>query len=299
MREKEAKTVLTPQNGMNIYRGCTVGCMCCDPRSKCYRFEGEFTDVEVKINGPALLEKSLKSKRRHCMIGVGSMSDPYQPLEKELGLMRKALAHIHYYGFGVAIETRSDLVLRDLDYLKSINEKAKCVVIMPINTAEEALSAILEPSAASVKARVEALLALREAGITTIVSMAPFLPFINDTRENVEAVLGLVEKVRPYGVLCKFIGCNLRDGSREYFYQKLDENFPGMRERYEAAFGKSYDLVSENNKELMERIRTFLTERQILSDQERLRTYLKGFEDKLAGVQIEMPLGMLEAQAGG
>jgi DNA repair photolyase len=288
MREKEAKTVLTPQNGMNIYRGCTVGCICCDPRSKCYRFAGDFEDVEVKINGPALLEKSLNSKRRRCMIGVGSMSDPYQPVEKELQLMRKCLHHIHYYGFGLAVETRSDLILRDLDYLKNISEKAKCVCIMPLNTAEEALSAILEPSAASVRSRVETLKTLKAAGVTTIVSMGPFLPFINDSKETIQEVLKLVEEIMPFGVLCKFIGCKLRDGSREYFYEMLDKHFPGMSKRYDEAFGKEFDCISENNQELMPMIRSFLTERGIQFDQERLRTFMKGFEDKLTGEQLSL-----------
>ena len=290
MREKEAKTVLSPQNGMNIYRGCTVGCMYCDARSKCYRFEGEFTDVEVKINAPELLEKSLKSKRRHCMVGVGSMSDPYQPAEKEYRLMRKCLEHIYYYGFGVAIETRSDLILRDLDFLKSINEKAKCVVVMPLNTTDEALSTILEPSGASVKRRVEALNTFREAGITTMVSMGPFLPFINDTRENIREVLNLIEKVQPYGVLLKNIGCNLREGSREHFYASLDAHFPGLSDQYRATYGKAFDVISEHHEELLPEIRAFLMQRNIIFDQERFHTYLKGFEDKLAGEQLELQL---------
>ena len=288
MREKEAKTVLTPQNGMNIYRGCTVGCMYCDARSKCYRFEGEFRDVEVKVNGPELLEKSLKSKRRHCMIGAGSLSDPYQPVEKDLGLMRKCLEHINYYGFGVSIETRCDLVLRDLDYLRSINEKAKCVVVMPINTANEALSAILEPLASPVARRVEVLKILAEEGITTIVSMEPFLPFINDSEENVEEVLSLIEKVKPYGVLLKAVGCRLREGSREHFYTGLDSHFPGLSEKYEKTFGTKVEVISEKNEEHLSKIRSFFKERGILFDQDRLHTFLKGFEDKLSGEQLSL-----------
>lgn len=290
MREKEAKTVLSPQNGMNIYRGCTYGCIYCDARSKCYRNTGEFTDVEVKVNAAELLEKSLRSKRRHCMIGVGSMSDPYQPIEAELSLMRKSLELINYYGYGVTIETKSDLVLRDLDYLRNINEKAKCVVVMTLSNIDDGLSETLEPGAPVTSRRVEVLKELYNAGIQTVVTMEPILPFINDTEENVRGLLSLSREVCAYGVICEKIGVNLRNGSREWYYQNLDALFPGLKERYQATYGDEYEVVSEHNEALMRIVRDFCRENDIICDAARLNTYLKGFEDKLAGEQLSFSL---------
>lgn len=76
---------------MNIYRGCSHGCIYCDSRSVCYGFTYDFEDIEVKINAPILPEKALKSKRNKCMIGTGSMCDPYLHIEEELKLTRKCL----------------------------------------------------------------------------------------------------------------------------------------------------------------------------------------------------------------
>ncbi len=290
MREKEAKTVLSPQNGMNIYRGCTFGCLHCDPRAKCYRNTGEFEDVEVKINAIALLEKSLRSKRRHCMIGVGSMSDPYQPLEEDLQMMRKSLELINYYGYGVCIETRSDLVCRDIDYLSNINEKAKCVVVMGICAAADELSARLEPKAPVTSKRVEALKKLSEAGIQTVVEISPLLPFINDNEDNLRGILEIAAETKAYGVLCEKIGIIVKNGSREWFYENLEKTFPDLLEDYRRVYGEDQDLISQGNEWLMRILRDFCREHQIICDAERLHTYLRGFEDKLAGEQISLML---------
>lgn len=290
MREKEAKTVLSPQNGMNIYRGCTFGCLYCDPRAKCYRNTGEFEDVEVKVNAAALLEKSLRSKRRHCMIGVGSMSDPYQSAEAELKLMRTSLELINYYGYGVAIETRSDLILRDLDYLMNINEKAKCVVVMPLCSVEDGLCSQLEPNAPVTSRRVEVLRTLHQSGIQTVVSFSPILPFFNDTEENLTGLLTLAKEVRVYGILCDKIGIQLKNGSREWFYEHLERSFPEVAERYKEVFGTEQELISPENDRLMKLIRDECKKNGIVSDASRINTYLKGFEDKLAGEQLSLLL---------
>lgn len=140
MHEKTAKSILSAENGMNIYRSCTHGCIYCDARSSCYQMHHQFEDIEVKINAPELLEKALKSKRKKCMIGTGAMSDPYLHIEENLGLTRKCLEIIDYYGFGLSIQTKSDRILRDLDLLKSIHKKSKCVVQMTMTTYDEKLS---------------------------------------------------------------------------------------------------------------------------------------------------------------
>ena len=142
----DAKGILSAQNGINLYRGCTHGCIYCDSRSRCYQINHAFEDIEVKQNAPQLLEKALRSKRKKCMIGTGSMCDPYMHCEEQLGLTRRCLEIIDRYGFGLAIQTKSDRILRDLDLLKSINEKSKCVVQMTLTTYDEELCKILEPN---------------------------------------------------------------------------------------------------------------------------------------------------------
>ena len=246
-----AKGILSAQNGMNVYRGCTHGCIYCDSRSVCYHMEHAFEDIEVKQNAPELLEKALRAKRRKCMIGTGAMCDPYLHCEKDLQITRKCLEVIDRYGFGVSLLTKSDLVLRDLPLLKSIHQKAKCVVQMTLTTADEALCRIVEPHVCGTARRVEVLRVLREEGIPTVVWFCPVLPFLNDTEENVRAILNACFEVGVRGVLSFGMGLTLREGDREYFYQQLDRHFPGLKQRYVRAFGLSYECPSPRTDELM------------------------------------------------
>lgn len=157
MHEVEVKQILSASNGMNFYRGCQHGCIYCDARSKCYQMKHDFEDIEIKSNAVELLEQTLRKKRRRCMIGTGGMSDPYIPLEKKLLHTRSCLELIEHYGFGLAIHTKSTLILRDLDFLKKIHEKSKCVVQMTLTTYDESLCKKLEPNVATTKERVQAL----------------------------------------------------------------------------------------------------------------------------------------------
>ena len=91
MHMRRVKGILSQSNGMNLYRGCTHGCIYCDARSTCYQMDHPFEDVEVKENAVELLEDALCRKRHRCMIGTGSMSDPYIPLEQQLCHMRSCL----------------------------------------------------------------------------------------------------------------------------------------------------------------------------------------------------------------
>ena len=175
----EAKGLLTGKNGqygMNIYRGCSHGCIYCDSRSTCYQFTHPFEDIEVKINAPELLEKALKSKRKKCMIGTGSMSDPYMHCEEELRLTRKCLEVISQYEFGVSILTKSDRILQDIDLLDEINRKTKCVVQMTLTTFDDDLCKILEPNVCNTKRRIQVLEEMQKRGIPTMVWLCPILP---------------------------------------------------------------------------------------------------------------------------
>ena len=248
----EAKGILSSNNGMNIYRGCTHGCIYCDSRSKCYGFMHEFEDIEVKINAPQLLEKALKSKRKKCMIGTGAMCDPYLHIEENLKLTRKCLELIDQYEYGVAVQTKSTRVLRDMDLLKSINDKTKAVVQMTMTTYDETLCKILEPNVSTTKERFETLLQFKEAGIPTVVWLTPILPFINDTEENIREILEYCVEAGVKGIICFGMGVTLRDGDREYFYKALDKHFPGIKNKYIRTYGNAYDIPSPNNENLLE-----------------------------------------------
>ena len=235
---------------MNVYRGCSHGCIYCDSRSECYQFTHPFEDIEVKRNAPELLEKALKSKKQKCMIGTGAMSDPYMHCEEELGLTRNCLEIILKYGFGAAVQTKSDRILRDIDLLDEINRSAKCVVQMTLTTYDDDLCRIVEPNVCSTKRRIQVLERMQERGIPTVVWMTPILPFINDTVENITSILRECVRVGVKGVVDFGMGLTLREGDREYYYAALDRHFPGMKERYIRRFGNAYSLPSPKAGEL-------------------------------------------------
>ena len=264
----EAKGILTAnsgQCGMNIYRGCSHGCIYCDSRSKCYHFTHAFEDIEVKQNAPELLEKVLRSKRKKCMIGTGAMSDPYMHIEGELRLTRKCLEIIKQYGFGVAIQTKSDRILRDIELLDEINKSAKCVVQMTLTTYDDELCKIIEPNVCNTKRRIEVLEEMQKRGIPTVVWLTPVLPFINDTKENITSILNECVRVGVKGVIDFGMGLTLRDGDREYYYAALDQHFPGMKERYIKTYHNAYELPSPNAKELTAIFQRICKENGILS----------------------------------
>lgn len=275
----DAKGILSARNGMNLYRGCTHGCIYCDSRSRCYGFSHPFEDIEVKQNAPQLLEQALRSKRKRCMIDTGAMCDPYMHCEKELGLTRQCLEIIERYGFGVTVLTKSDLILRDMDILKRIHEKAKCVVQMTLTTYDEELCKIIEPNVCTTGRRIEVLQEFHENGIPTIVWLSPILPFINDTRENIEPILDECIRVKVHGIICFGMGVTLREGDREYFYAALDRHFPGMKERYQRTYGYAYEVNSPRHRELMELFRSKCRKYHILCDVDQCFAYLHEFPE--------------------
>lgn len=288
MHKVRAKGILSAQNGMNIYRGCTHGCIYCDARSTCYQMDHAFEDVAVKINAPELLEQALRRKRKKCMIGTGAMSDPYLHAEKDLGLTRKCLELIDAYGYGLAIQTKSDMILRDLDLLKSINRKTKCIVQITLTTYDENLCRILEPHVCTTSRRIEVLNILKKEGIPTIVWMTPVLPFINDTEENIMGLLKECRNAGVYGILTFGMGLTLRDGDRQYFYEKLDQHFPGLKERYIKKYGQAYELPVPCHTKLLELVRQECESAGMEWRTDRLFAYMHQFEDKQAGEQMEL-----------
>lgn len=288
MHYVKVKGILSAKNGMNIYRGCLHGCIYCDSRSDCYQINHDFEDIEVKENAVALLEQTLARKRKKCMIGTGSMTDPYMPLEAKLGNTRKVLEIIDRYGFGFTVITKSDLILRDLDLLKRINERTKCVVQMTLTTFDEGLCRVLEPNVCTTARRAEVLKILRDNGIPTVVWLTPILPFINDTRENIKGILEYCIEAKVRGIICFDMGVTLRSGNREYFYSRLDKYFPGMKERYQRAYGDSYVLSSPRNAELMRLFHDTCERNGIMHDNDEIFAYLSKFEEKHSCEQLSL-----------
>lgn len=288
MHYKEVKAILSPSNGMNLYRGCSHGCIYCDARSTCYNMQHDFEDIEVKSNAVELLEKTLAHKRNKGMIGTGAMSDPYLHLEKELRHTRKCLEIIDRYEYGLAIQTKSDLILRDLDLLKSINEKTKCVVQMTLTTYDDELCKIIEPNVCVTSKRAEVLNIMRDNGIPTIVWMTPILPFINDTEENIRGLIKYCVEAKVYGILLWNMGVTLREGDREYFYQKLDKHFPGLKKRYITTYGNQYMLTSPNNDKLMRILKQECKKNGIICESDVLFEYMKKYETKVKIEQMSL-----------
>ena len=279
----DSKGLLTGSGGhfgMNIYRGCLHGCIYCDSRSKCYQFTHPFEDIEVKQNAPELLESALRSKRKRCMIGTGSMSDPYMHCEEKLGLMRRCLEIISKYEFGVSPLTKSDMILRDIDLLDEINRKAKTVVQMTLTTYDDDLCKILEPNVCNTKRRIEVLKAFHERGIPTVVWLTPICPYITDTPENITAILEECARVGVKGVVCFDMGLTLREGDREYYYAALDRHFPGLKEKYIARYGNAYEVPSPHSWELMDLFRKTCKKHGMLYRPDDCFKYIEEFPDK-------------------
>ena len=273
----QAKGILTGGKGvygMNLYRGCSHGCIYCDSRSRCYQFTHAFEDIEVKQNAPELLEAALRTKRQKGMIGTGSMSDPYMHCEEQLGLTGTCLNIILEHGFGAAIQTKSDRILRDLDLLEALNRKSRCVVQITLTTFDDRLCSLVEPNVCNTGRRIEVLARMQERGIPAIVWLTPILPFINDTEENVRAILQACAETGVKGIICFDMGLTLREGDREYYYAALDRHFPGLKEQYVRIYGNAYEVPSPNREPLMRLFHVFCQEHGMLHTPEDCFAYL-------------------------
>lgn len=214
------------------------------------------------------------------MIGTGAMSDPYMHCEERLQLTRKCLEVILRNGFGAAVQTKSDLILRDIDLLEEINKTAKCVVQITLTTYDDALCKILEPNVCNTKRRIEVLKTIQERGIPTIVWLTPILPFINDTKENITAILNECVGAGVKGIIDFGMGLTLREGDREYYYAALDRHFPGMKEKYISRYGNAYVLTSPQADELTTIFHRICRENGIMSDPDECFSYMRKLPEK-------------------
>ena len=279
MHTIQAKSILSAKNGMNLYRGCQHGCIYCDSRSRCYHMDHRFEDVAVKENAVELLDLALRRKRRPCMIGTGSMSDPYTPIEEELQLTRRALEVIEQHGCGIAIQTKSDRILRDLDVLRRINRRSKAVVQMTLTTMDDDLCRLIEPNVCPTSRRIEVLKAFQRAGIPTVVWLCPILPWLNDTEENIRGIVEACADAGVKGIICFGMGLTLRDGSREHYYTQLDRHFPGLKERTRRTYGSAYELRSAHDMELTALFHRLCAKYGIWHDNDKIFRWLSQLED--------------------
>ena len=220
------------------------------------------------------------------MIGTGSMSDPYMHVEEKLRLTRKCLEIILKYGFGAAIQTKSDRILQDIDLLDEINRSAKCVVQMTLTTYDDDLCRILEPNVCNTKRRIEVLEEMQKRGIPTVVWITPILPFINDTEENIVSILNECIRVGVKGIIDFGMGLTLREGDREYYYAALDRHFPGMKERYIKRYGNAYELPSPEAGELGKLFQRICRENGILSSPEECFRFMNDMPEKYTQMSI-------------
>ena len=258
MQTIPAKTIVTStQNGagwfgarynMNIYRGCSHGCIYCDSRSECYRND-DFDTVCAKQDALRIIRDDLRRKTQPGVVSTGAMSDPYNPFERTEQLTRHALELLAAYGFGAAIATKSDLICRDIDVLHEIHATAPVLCKLTVTTADDALARAIEPHAPPPSARLDALARLSDAGLPTCILLMPVLPWLTDTEENIRT---LVRRAGEAGVpyIYPALGLTLRDRQRAYFYQQLDRSFPGLKQKYIARYGTRYQCASPHARQL-------------------------------------------------
>ena len=256
MEFMEAKTILSRvahseewfgiDYNMNLYKGCCHKCIYCDSRSNCYNIK-DFDRVRSKKNVIELLNKELKSKRKKGVIGIGAMSDTYNPFEKKYEITKKALELISYYNFGVSIETKSNLIVRDIDIFKEIQKDADVILKFTITSADDNLSKIIEPNVCVSSERLKAMKQLSNNGLFVGTLLTPIIPFITDIEENIRDIIKL-----SYENGAKFIfsmgGVTLRENQREYFYEQLDKSFPTLKEKYIKSYGNNYFCYPLNKK---------------------------------------------------
>ncbi|ADU22258.1 MULTISPECIES: SPL family radical SAM protein [Ruminococcus] len=263
---------------MNLYRGCCHGCIYCDSRSDCYQIE-DFDKVRAKDNALMILRDELRRKVKSGVIGTGSMSDPYNPFERDERLTEKSLMIIDAYGFGITVITKSPLITRDIHLYKQIAEHSPVLCKMTITTADDKLSRLVEPRVAASSERFDALARMSDAGVFTGITLMPVLPFIEDTEDNIRTI---VRRAHECGVRCIYpaFGMTLRSGNREYFYQKLDESFSGLKDQYIRRYGNRYECPSPNAKKLWQVFTEECVRYGILYEMKAIiNAYKAGYED--------------------
>ena len=270
----KTKTIMTKSNQgnrwfgidyhMNLYKGCPFGCIYCDSRCEAYHIEN-FDEVRIEENALEILEAEVKSKGLKGVVSFGTLSDPYNPEEKELELTRNALKLIAKYKFGVSIDTKSDLILRDIDLLQEISEYNNVIIKISITTYDDELARKLEPNVITSTKRFQVLKILRQNNLYAGVLMTPVLPFLTDTEENITNMI-LKSKESDAKFIYTKMGMTLKTNQRDYYYKALDVLYPGLKEDYIAVYGSKHICNSLHYRHLMELYLKMCSENNILTD---------------------------------
>jgi DNA repair photolyase len=241
-------------HGINPYRGCEFGCRYCYAR---YTHEFmEMRDPEeferkifFKQNAGWLLAQELRRLKPGTQIAIGTATDPYQPLERRQGVTRSLLeAFARERGLTLGIVTKSTLILRDLDLLAEIASQHKLTVHITVTTMNTRLARVLEPRAPRPDLRIEAVSALRQAGIRAGVMCSPLMPGINDSRSSITAVAKAAT-----GAGASFFAAGalfLKPCSKPTFMGFVHEHFPGHVSVYEKRYGDNAFVSPEYRKRL-------------------------------------------------
>ena len=261
---------------MNLYRGCSHGCIYCDSRSNCYHIDN-FDVPKGKENALVILENELSKRHDHGVIGIGSMSDTYNPLEKQYEQTRGALKLLLKYNFGVSIDTKSDLILRDLDLLKEINSKNNVIIKFTITTPHDELSKVIEPHVCVSSKRFEAIKKLTDNGIFAGIMMNPILPFITDSEEDIKEMVRLAHESGAKFIQT-FMGMTLRENQRDYYYEKLDKHFKGLKDKYIKYYGNNYNCPIPDYKRLYKVLTTECDKYGILYN---MKDIIKGYKKEI------------------
>ena len=265
---------------MNLYRGCSHRCIYCDSRSHCYHID-HFDIVCGKENALSILEQELSKKREKGVVGIGSMSDTYNPKELQYELTRGALKLISKYGFGVSIDTKSDFILRDIDLLKEINSKNNVIIKFTITTSKDELSKKLEPNVCVSSKRFQAMKELSDNGIFVGVMMNPVLPFITDNEEDIKELVRLAY-LNGAKFIHTYMGMTLRENQRDYYFHKLDQNFQGLKEKYIQYYGNKYHCIVPNYKNIYQVFIDECNKYGLLYDMnDIIKAYKKGINEQM------------------
>jgi DNA repair photolyase len=226
----------------NLYKGCTFGCIYCEFRNTCSATEN-FDEITYKPNTIEILTKELSGKPKHSIVSLGSLTDPYNPIESTALLTHQSLELLDQNQLGVAISTKSDLILRDVDLLKRIQSHSPAVVLISITTLNDMVASKLEPGAPKTTDRFKLVSKLTQEGILVGIKMIPIIPFINDSEEN---ILGIIRSAKNAGA--KFVypafGITLRDKQRNHFFDMIEKEFPGLKNVYMDTFGSKFSCIS-------------------------------------------------------
>jgi DNA repair photolyase len=266
---------------MNIYRGCTHGCIYCDSRSDCYR-NVDFDTIKVKEDALRIIRDDLRRKVKTGVVGSGAMSDPYNPLERDLKLTRNALELINAFEFGASLCTKSALIARDADVLRDIAAHSPVIAKITVTAADDELCKVIEPNVSVTSERFQALRVLAENGIFCGVLMIPILPYITDTEEN---VINIVRMAKDAGArfVYTYMGMTLPQGNREYFYEQLDKSNPGVKEKYIKRFDLRYNCSSQNAKKLWDVFAAECERLELLHSMKAItRRYKAGYDKQLS-----------------